>query len=76
VSKNRNVNIALPFNADNRTEAVIYNMRGQKVFSHAIKPGSREVSMKIPGTIARGTYIVNIRDESGKNRAADRIQLR
>jgi hypothetical protein len=76
VANGRNVRIELPFAADQRTEIVIYNMQGRKVFAHAIEPGARTAQVKISSRIARGMYVLSVRDMAGKNVASSKIHLR
>jgi len=75
-ARGTNVRIELPFAADQRTEAILYNMQGRIVHRHAITQGTRTASIKLPGTTARGVYILSVRDISGKNKASERLNLR
>jgi hypothetical protein len=70
------IKITLPFAADDKTEVLVYNLRGKKIFAHKIRQGLRTVSMRLPSTTAKGTYAVNIRDGSGKNRAFGKLIFR
>ena len=74
--RGRVVRVGLPFGADSRTDAVIYNMRGQKIYSYNIKEGSRAASIKIPVNIARGAYVLSVKDGTGKNKVTGRIYLK
>jgi hypothetical protein len=76
VRKGRLLKMELPFAAGRRTELAMYSMQGRKVFSYNIEQGSSAVSVKIPANIARGTYVLSVRDVSGKNKIADKINLR
>jgi hypothetical protein len=76
VASGRNIRVALPFAADSRTELAVYNMQGRKVFTHAVTPGARSTSIKIPSRVARGIYMVSVKDMAGKNMASGRIHLR
>ncbi|MCL2183283.1 MAG: glycoside hydrolase family 9 protein [Chitinispirillia bacterium] len=75
-SHGRNIRIELPFAADKRTEAVIYNMQGRKIYTHTIEQGIRKTSLKIPGNIAGGVYVLSVRDMSGRNKVSERLHLR
>jgi hypothetical protein len=70
------IKITLPFNADDKTVVSVYNMRGKKVFTHNFPKGVRNTSMKLPSVAAKGTYIVNVKDGSGKNRAFGKLIFR
>jgi hypothetical protein len=69
------IKINLPFPADEKTEVSVYNLQGKLVFADKIQKGHRNISMKIPSA-ARGTYIVRLKDISGKNRAAGKVIFR
>jgi hypothetical protein len=51
-------------------------MQGRKIFSQKITPGARTASIKIPPAIARGIYVLSLKDASGKNNLADRVNLK
>jgi len=74
--KGRNIRIELPFAADQRTEVIIYGIQGKKLYSYNMTPGVRSASVRIPTNIARGAYVLNIRDMDGKSRASGRIFLK
>ncbi|MCL2220623.1 MAG: discoidin domain-containing protein [Chitinispirillia bacterium] len=76
LNRGRNLRVELPFAADKRTEVAIYSLQGRKVMSHTMQQGARAASLKIPGNIACGMYVLSVRDQSGKSVAADRINLR
>jgi len=71
--KGMGIRIELPFAANGRTEVAVYNIQGKKVYTHKIQKGLRTVSMRLPSAAAKGTYVVNITDVEGKNRAFSRI---
>ena len=72
----RNVKIDLPFAADSHTEIAIYNMQGRKLLKHTMPENSWNAAIKIPANIARGTYILNVKDAAKKNMASAKITLR
>jgi len=74
--KGMGLRIELPFAANDRTEVSIYSIQGKRVFTHKAQSGLRTVSMRLPSTTAKGTYVVNIRDGDGKNRAFGKIVFR
>jgi len=74
-SRGGNIRIELPFAADRQTEVAVYNMQGRRVAAQKVRQGSRTASLKLPN-VARGMYVVSIRDESGKNRVSDRVHLK
>jgi hypothetical protein len=76
MTRGRVVRVDLPFGADSRTEVIIYGIQGKKLYSYNMKEGSRAASIKIPANIARGAYVLSVRDGTGKNRAAGRVYLK
>jgi hypothetical protein len=75
-ARGKGVRVELPFGADERTNIAIYDMRGKKVHAQNVQLGARSVSMNVPAKTAAGTYILAVKDVSGKNRASGRILLR
>jgi hypothetical protein len=71
--KGMGIKITLPFAANDRTEVAVYNIQGKKVYARKIPSGLRTVSMRLPQTTAKGTYVVNIKDLEGKNRGFGKI---
>jgi len=74
--KGMGLRIELPFAANDRTVISIYNIQGKRVFTHKAQSGLRTVSMRLPSTTAKGTYVVNIRDGDRQNRAFGKIVFR
>ncbi|MDR1829135.1 MAG: discoidin domain-containing protein [Candidatus Fibromonas sp.] len=66
VVNGRNVNVELPFAADNRTSIDIYNMRGQKLFSHSVPAGNLRATVEMPSHIKHGAYILSVKNMAGK----------
>jgi len=71
--KGKGIRIELPFAADDRTEVTVYNIQGKSVCAHKVQSGSRAASIRLPSTAAKGTYVVDIKDGEGKNKAFGRI---
>jgi len=75
-TKGMGIRIALPFKADDGTQVSVYNIQGKRVYKHTIPKGLSAVSMRLPSTTAKGTYIVNIKTGDGKNAAFGRLIFR
>ena len=69
VVNGRNVNVELPFAADNRTNIDIYNMRGQKLFSYNVPAGNLRATVEMPSHIKHGAYILSVKNMAGKTGA-------
>jgi len=74
--KGRNLKIELPFAADQRTEVVIYGIQGKKLYTYNMRPGERSAVVRVPANIARGAYVVSIRDMGGKNMGFGKVFLK
>jgi hypothetical protein len=74
--KGMGLRITLPFAANDKTEVSVYSIQGKKVYTNKIQRGLRAVSMRLPSTVARGTYVVDIKDAEGKNKAFGKVIFR
>jgi len=71
--KGKGIRIELPFESGDRTEVTLYNIQGKSVYTHKIQSGLRAVSIRLPSTVAKGTYVADIKDGEGKNKSFGRI---
>ena len=74
--KGKSVRVELPFAADQRTEVVIYGIQGKKLYTYNMLPGARSASISVPPNIARGAYVLSIRDMGGKSVGSGKIFLK
>jgi uncharacterized membrane protein YgcG len=73
VSISRGINVKLPFAARKDTQISIYNLRGQRLISYSIAVGSLEANITMPSNMAKGVYLINIRDATGKSTVVSKI---
>jgi len=70
------VRVNLPFGADDRTVIALYNMQGRTVAKHKVQPNSKIATMNLPQNMAKGAYVLSIKDATGKSRTAGKIYLK
>jgi len=75
-TRGRVVRVDLPFGADDRTVAALYNMQGRTVFKSKVQSNSRTITINLPKNMAKGAYVLGIVDAAGKSRGAGRIYLK
>ncbi|MDR1759758.1 MAG: glycoside hydrolase family 9 protein [Fibrobacter sp.] len=71
VVNGRTLMVDLPATA---TQINLYNMQGQKLFSHFVSGGSSEM-IQIPSNVKQGAYLVSVQDKTGKNRLTGKVHL-
>jgi len=70
------LSVNLPFEADGRTVLALYSMQGRTIVKQKAQPNSRVVKMDIPKNMAKGTYVLSVKDAAGKSRGVGRIYLK
>jgi hypothetical protein len=68
--KNKYANMELP---TGEYEIDVYNLHGQKIFSYKVLVSAAPISLKMPQNMAKGAYLLSIKDAKGKNIAVKKV---